>query len=494
LQLSRLFSGARLSLFQMRKFVFGRIERYFRGLGDEAPKIAKRLYRDTQRLNIRYFNDYGEARDIQLVLKPWLIRMDELRFFHKLIYSFKAANDKLFRLYFQNIAVQKTLPLSRREQEWFNLINKGRAQKYQAGFGRWDTNVCFDCRENLREMKFLETNMVGIGGTHYIPVVSEALRSVFKLQLEGVLGPYRLSYQPDARELLAQEIKYHARRIGRRRLNVAFLENREYAGGTIELPELTQYFLRLGIRAVLVDPRELRLKGKEVYYRGTNIDIIYRDAELQELVELEQKGHSMAALKQAFINNQVISSIAGELDHKSGFEIFSSPDFLRYFSPAERRLFARYIPWTRILKCRKTTDPGLRTIDLLPYVIRQKDRLVIKPNRAYGGEGVLIGKLASQKEWRDYAHKAAAHPGNFVVQELVKIYEDRFPFFNADKRIEFDRFYAVAGFVVTRRSIAVLGRFSKEMVVNVARKGGIIPAFLCSRRAYEDRKLQGPDF
>ena len=65
------------------------------------------------------------------------------------------------------------MPLTSDEKEWFGLINKNRFQKYQEVFGRWDTNVSFDERDNIRGIKFLETNTVGIGGIHYIPVVSE---------------------------------------------------------------------------------------------------------------------------------------------------------------------------------------------------------------------------------------------------------------------------------------------------------------------------------
>ncbi len=177
------------------------------------------------------------------------------------------------------------------------------------------------------------------------------------------------------------------------------------------------------------------------------------------------------------MNNQVISSISGELDHKSSFEVFTSPQFQRFFTPSERLIFKRYLPWTRILKERKTTDSRLRSVDLVAYVRKNKDRLIIKPNRAYGGKGVVIGKLVNKKQWDSFLQKAVSRPGEYVVQDLVNIRREVFPVCQ-DKKIGFDTFYSVSGFVVTRSSAAVLGRFSKEMVVNVARKGGIVPALL----------------
>lgn len=470
----------------MRSEAVKKINQYLRNLSQgEADKIAEVFHQEVQRLNIRYLNHGGKARNIKLVLRPWLIKPDELRFFHWLIFSLKAVYRKLFLLYLNNVEIQKIMPLRPKEEEWFKLINRDKPQKYQVIFGRWDTNVSFDEKEKIKDIKFLETNTVGIGGIHYIPVVSEALKRVFKPKLEKEIEPYRLGYQMDARHLLAEEIKLHARFIGRRNLNVAFVENREFQDGTVELPELTKYFKVLGINAILADPRDLYLRKNQIYYRNIPIDIIYRDSELQEFIDLEKKGHNMEVLKQAFINNQVISSIAGELDHKSGFEIFSSQQFLHFFTGSERSLFKKYIPWTRLLKERKTQDPRFHSIDLIPYVLKNKERLVIKPNRAYGGKDVIIGKLVNDKEWRCYIKRSLASSGDFVVQSLVPINEKTFPLFNRNNRIIFDKFYSVSGFVVNRRSTAVLGRFSKEMVVNVARKGGIIPALLllCSSRS-----------
>ena len=463
----------------MRKQIVRKLTRYFNSLNaQEIRGLSEVLNHEIQRLNIRYLNDYGRPRDIKLVLRPWFIKPRELAFFHRLIYAFKAANHKLFALYLTNTKIQEIMPLRCEEWKWFQLINKDRLQKYQVVFGRWDTNVSFDERENITDIKFLETNTVGIGGIHYIPAVSEAIKKLLKIGFEKTIYPYSLKFQADPRHLLAEEIKLHAKRVGRKSLNVAFLENRDYAGGTVEIPELSKYFLKLGINALAADPRQLRLKGKEIYCRDTKIDIMYRDSELQELIDIEKKGHNMAVLKQAFINNQVISSIEGELDHKSGFEIFSSPEFSRLFTAQERALFKKYIPWTRLLKERKTTDANLRMVDLVPYVIKHKDALTIKPNRAYGGKGVVIGHTVSKKKWQEYIAKALSARDEYVAQSFVPIREETFPWFTPDGRVTFDKFYSVSGFVVNHRSIAVLGRFSKEMVVNVARKGGIVPTLV----------------
>src|SRR3989339_11672 len=466
----------------MRKHIVWKLNHYFKSLKEkEITRIAGIFNQQIQHLNIRYFSDSGKPRDIQLVLRPWFIKPRELAFFHRLIYAFKAAHQRLCELYLHNRAIQEIMPLRPDEKKWFDLINRDKFQKYQVVFGRWDTNVSFDERERITDVKFLETNTVGIGGIHYIPVVSEAIKKILQITFEKDIHPYHLKFQADPRHLLAEEIKRHARLIGRRSLNVAFLENRDYLGGTVEIPELTKYFLSLGIHAVSVDPRDLHLKADEIYYRDTNIDMIYRDSELQELIDIEKKGHAMAVLKQAFVNNQVISSIAGELDHKSSFEIFTNPEFAAFFNNAHKALFKKYLPWTRMIKERKTADPNNRAVDLIPYIIKKKDFLTIKPSRAYGGQGVVIGKLTEKIKWSEYVQKALRKPGEYVAQSFVNIRQETFPVLSSDKKIEFQKFYSVSGFVVNHRSTAVLGRFSKEMVVNVARKGGIVPTLVLSK-------------
>ena len=54
-------------------------------------------------------------------------------------------------------------------------------------------------------------------------------------------------------------------------------------------------------------------------------------------------------------------------------------------SAEERQVFRRHILWTRILSDRRTLLPDGQNGDLLPYVRREYESLVLKPNRNYGG-------------------------------------------------------------------------------------------------------------
>ena len=55
---------------------------------------------------------------------------------------------------------------------------------------------------------------------------------------------------------------------------------------------------------------------------------------------------------------------------------------------------------------RKTLLPDGQTGSLLDYVRREYDSLVLKPNRSYGGQGVVIGHGLPRAEWESALERA----------------------------------------------------------------------------------------
>jgi uncharacterized circularly permuted ATP-grasp superfamily protein len=171
----------------------------------------------------------------------------------------------------------------------------------------------------------------------------------------------------------------------------------------------------------------------------------------------------------------MISSIAGELDQKSCWEVLTDPQFTqKYFSADERQIFRRHILWTRLLGDRQTLLPVGRSGDLLEYVRRENESLVLKPNRAYGGSGVVIGHLLTQPEWEAAIEKALADSERWVVQQVATIPVREFPVLGPDGRPHLEPFYTVMGFAPTKYGVATLGRASQKQVVNVANRGGMV--------------------
>jgi hypothetical protein len=174
-----------------------------------------------------------------------------------------------------------------------------------------------------------------------------------------------------------------------------------------------------------------------------------------------------------FRENRIISSVAGDFDHKSCWEILTDPQFTqKYFSADDRHYFRRHVLWTRLLRDRHTTDPEGQPIDLLEWTRRNQDLLVIKPNRSYGGDRVIIGPSVSESEWQT-AIQDALEGELFVVQRLARISVSEFPVVQPDGVVSIEPFYTVVGLAPTKYGVAILGRASQKQVVNVAQRGGL---------------------
>ncbi len=129
----------------------------------------------------------------------------------------------------------------------------------------------------------------------------------------------------------------------------------------------------------------------------------------------------------------------------------TDPQFTqKYFSADERQIFRRHILWTRILSDRRTQLPDGHEGSLLDYVRREHESLVLKPNRSYGGQGIVIGHLLERAEWESAIDRALADSERWVVQQLASIPVSEFPVIGPDGEVHVEPFYTVMGFAPTQ--------------------------------------------
>jgi hypothetical protein len=301
--------------------------------------------------------------------------------------------------------------------------------------------------------------------------------------LADVVLPIILAYEPqlqmelgqDLRELFIAEVMDHLESIGRNGRNVCFVEPKYAGDGPNEQAALAEYFReRHGLTILHADPSELYMKKGDVWYEDSPVDIAYRDYEVRDILELENEGIDIRPLRTLFKQNRMISSLAGEFDHKSCWEILTDPQFTnKYFNADERQVFRRHVLWTRVLSDRRTTLPDGELVGLLDHTRKYQEELVIKPNRSYGGDRVLIGPSVSQSDWEAAIEEALNGEEQWVVQRLAPIAVTEFPVVAEDGSVHIEPFYMVMGFAPTKYGLGVLGRASQKQVVNVAQRGGM---------------------
>jgi hypothetical protein len=476
-------SGMNLAA-RVRKAFFGQAPATLRGL-------VERIRDESARRHVVYVRE-GTSETIRLLPCPLTVLPDQVAYLHYVSQTIQNALKRLPDLYMQDFSVREVLRITPPEEQWLLDCWGPSHQESNPVFGRLDAVVDFSSPMWKESLKFLEPNMSGIGGLHLVPM-SERILEEFVLPLLHASDPrLKLESSPDIRELLMQEVLDHLDALGRKSaVNLCFLEPKYAASGIDEQEDLARYFHeRYGLNVMHADPAELCVLDGEVCHQGVRVDVAYRDYSVLDIVELQKRGVDVEPMRQLLKQNRMISSIAAELDQKACWEILTDPALTqKYFGPEERQVFRRHILWTRVLADRRVRLPDGQVGSLLDYVRNEQETLVLKPNRAYGGEGVLIGLACPNSDWDKAIQAALGAQERWVVQQLASIPVSEFPVISEDGSLSSEPFYTVMGFAPSKYGLAILGRASQKQVVNVAQRGGICVVAV----GHPPGRLEGPD-
>jgi hypothetical protein len=441
---------------------------------EELVRLTQRIREEATRRHLIYLRD-GQLDTIHVLPLPLAIMPDQLAYIHYVSQTIHNALKRLPDIYLQDFTAREILRLTPGEEEWLWQFWGPNQREHTPIFGRLDAMIDFTSPMWKDSLRFVEPNLSGIGGLHLIPTSEQIIADVMLPALRAIDPQLQLEVGTDVRELLMQEALDHLEVLGRKGRNVCFVEPKYAGSGPDEQEALVQFYHdRYGLRVLHADPSELRVEGDEVYYNDAVIDLAYRDFPVWDLIALEEEGVNVEPMRRLFLENRVISSIAAELDQKSCWEVLTDPDLSRaHFSAEERQVFRRHILWTRIVSDRRTTLPGGTTGGLLTFVRQEREQLVLKPNRSFGGEGVMLGLSLSQSEWEQAVDQALADEERWVVQKLAPIPVYEFPVVGPDNAVHIEPFYTVMGFAPSKYGLAILARASQKQVVNVAQRGGM---------------------
>lgn len=439
-------------------------------------RLGQRVGQMARSHGLTYTDERGKTAVITLTLRPRLVSAKRMNALRGTMRALDGAFRKIASFYFQIPSFSELFPFSPQELDWLSMLQE---PSYRPGriASRWDANTTFSDKDWKEGFSFFEVNGVGVGGLWYGPASGEVALKAVVPELRKIDPGFRPRPTADMRRLLLDLLLTQRRRLGRTRGYLALVMEKASGSNFIEFECLAKLYTRLGYPSLVAEPTGFHLKGKEVFCHGKRVDILYRDTTLSELCVLEEKGHDLQALREAFRQGQMISSLEGEFDHKSAFEVFTSPEFAKLFTSKERQLFKRHILWTRLLRETKTTSPGGRPVDLIPFTLSRQSRLVLKPNRLYGGKGVVFGRDVTPQVWEQKIETALKEPGEWVIQKLGKLRKKSF-FRPGGRQLHEKDLYVVSGFFATEKGVGIVGRMSERTVVNVARQGGLTPILL----------------
>ncbi len=242
-----------------------------------------------------------------------------------------------------------------------------------------------------------------------------------------------------------------------------------------------EYFTAVGIEAVIADPRELEWRGGRLLGPGGPVDLVYKRVLLAELVE--RCGPETPLLQAVTARGvcMVNPPRCKVLHKKASLAVLSDERNHALFSAEERAGIAVHVPWTRVMEERRTEHQG-EPVDLVPFVLASRERLVLKPNDDYGGAGIVLGWTVDGSAWERAVADSLASP--YIVQERVDIPAEPYPSLVDGRAVFAERMMDTAPFVCHGEyAEGCLTRLSTAALLNVTAGGGsTVPTFVVERR------------
>lgn len=248
-----------------------------------------------------------------------------------------------------------------------------------------------------------------------------------------------------------------------------------------EFEFLAGKFRAAGIPTVLADPAWLSYDGRQLYAQPpgqpapTPIDLVYRRVLQHEFLARYDLAHPLV---RAYADGLVcvVNPFRTKPVHtKLIMALLSDEDgpAAGMLDVEERAAVAQHVPWTRIVRGGLTRYQGEQT-PLLTFAQRNRERLVLKPNDDYGGQGVLLGWETDQATWDRALLAAQAAP--FVVQERVPVPTEEYPSWTPEEGLRFTQRYVDSDpLVYGERAMGCLTRIAATALLNVSAGGGAAP-------------------
>ncbi|HSD45525.1 MAG TPA: hypothetical protein VLB87_02850 [Pyrinomonadaceae bacterium] len=241
------------------------------------------------------------------------------------------------------------------------------------------------------------------------------------------------------------------------------------------------FFESSGYPSVICTPQELEFQNHRLSVNGLEIDIVYKRLLVNEYLPIMQDYPSLLNAYRAGAICMV-NSFRSKLIHKKAlFAVLTNQRHASLFSQAELEAIRAHVPWTRTIRDERSDYAG-EQIELLDFVRRNGERLVLKPNDDYGGRGITIGWNVDQADW-NAAIEAALADGDYLVQERVPTARETFPALTDDGRVEFaEQLVDLDPLLFNGKVGSAFTRLSYTELANVSSGGGMVPTYIVSQK------------
>ena len=439
-----------MPLLRSDHFPSGRLTRALSRLSPSARRELSRRIRARARA-------VGLGRQA-ISIRPVVLSRDQRRYLQRLCLALEWAAVEIFRRRWSDPALQALLPLNKDEMRWLRASYGSALRRPETLVGRMDLSGGLFQPGWREKVRILDCTLVGADSTYACQAAGRIIHEVVAPELNiPRLGP-----DDDLLELIIRRCVAHGQKIGRPRPVVALVEPPP-AG---EFAAVSRLLNDRGYATVAAGPAQVRARRGELHARGRRVDLVYRSMSLRRLAAMARGGSDLGGLRWAFRQNRVVSSPAGEIDHRGLLEAL--PDWVPSWVRA-------HIPWTRVLRPARTTDPAGRSVDLERFVLLRRRSLVLKSNRRDGRRAGVVGAEVSTRKWEREGAARMATPGMAVVQVRSAHRRERLPMLRRPQ-------YLVGGIHATERGAAFRASYGARSDVDFGTADGLLGILVSDER------------
>ena len=445
------------------------IKTYHDLLTDDVAAESQGQMDDQQRRRGLFFGD----RPLCTVLRPRFLTPDQYNFLRQRIRPLLHAFEKISIHAVDNEQFCDQFGLYDWEK---TLIHDDPGYKSHTPLSRLDA---FFITDN-NELKFTEYNAEVPAASAYNDVLNDVFYGLPIMR--DFLREYVLRPLPTRHSVMHVLLDAYRQWGGNGRPNIAILDWAEVPTRS-EFELFMQYFGAQGLECRIVDPREVEYKNGRLYADDFPIDVIYKRVLITELIE---EGGLDQPVVQAVRDNAVcmVNPFRCKILYKkTSLAVLSDERNAGIFNESEMAAIRAHIPWTRRVEQRHTMYGGL-PIDLVPFMQKYQQQLVLKPNDDYGGHGIVLGWQTNSSGWEQAIKVALASESPYIVQERVPIPAEPYPSFVDGELKIYDRMLDTAPFVFHGEYVdGCLTRLSTDPLLNVSAGGGsTVPTFVIEKR------------
>ena len=293
------------------------------------------------------------------------------------------------------------------------------------GYKHFAVSGLLDSHINNGSMRFSHFSAETPTGVLYQDMLSELFYDA--APVKEFRKRHKLSKIPSVKYLQSALLKAFRDFGGRKTAQIGILEFKQ-PFETVESREhhlLADYLTAHGNPAEVVSPEQLEYKNGVLRKGEFVIDVIYRRVRTHEfLVKYDLTVHPLVrAYREGAVC--VVNSFRSDIaQRKAMLDLITDESLIAKFPLAERKAIRSLIPTTRVMGERKA-QWGTETVDLPEFVLKNRAKLVLRPNSDGSEMPAFEGASMDDVQW-DRAVKRAIRE-RYVVQEAVAPVTAKFP-------------------------------------------------------------------